>query len=182
MRSSISFAAVSVVLGFGFSFVGCNTPDGARGGVASASLGQSCTSDADCSTHETCLAQVCVPQLPLDAGIPLCATSADCASGEICEHSICLPRQICDGGVALCASAADCPSGDQCLGGVCLPTVNISIDLGILSIGNLGHACQSNKDCTAPLSCAFGACLPFAGCQTDADCTNGLTCHDNICL
>ncbi|HEX4461681.1 MAG TPA: hypothetical protein VIA18_27060 [Polyangia bacterium] len=186
MRSSTSFAAVSIFLSFSLgafsAFVsGCNT-DAPRGNVASASLGQACTTDADCAGNEACLAQVCVPELPLDAGIPLCTTSADCSTGEICEHSICLPHQIYDGGVALCAAASDCATGEQCLGGVCLPTINISIDLGILSAGGIGQPCQSKSDCTAPLSCAFGACLPFSGCQTDADCTTGLTCHDSVCL
>lgn len=189
MRSSTSFGsftAVSIIYSFAFAACcglvsGCNS-DAPRGGVASASLGQACTSDADCTSHEACLAQVCVPQLPLDAGIPLCTTTADCSAGEICAHSICLPHQIYDGGVALCAAATDCPTGAQCVGGICLPTVNLSIDLGILAAGGIGQPCQAKSDCTAPLSCAFGACLPFAGCQSDADCTSGLTCHDSVCL
>lgn len=170
-------------LGVALLIVGAAACNQGGGSTESAqSLGQKCATDSDCNAGESCIANVCAPQLPpLDLGVPLCKVTSDCQSGDICAHGVCLPQQL--GGVTLCDTNADCPSGDQCLAQVCVPQLPTGgnlpplppFDLGAIT-GGIGVQCTQNSDCTNGLDCAYGFCLPVETCATDADCSNGKHC------
>ncbi|MBK7582995.1 MAG: hypothetical protein IPI67_22715 [Myxococcales bacterium] len=159
-------------------------------GLRRGKLAEGCVINTDCTAplvcafrlcHQECkdqpdceLGQLCVPadkpfnvcQLPIESG---CTYHSQCPADFRCAAGKCRPE---------CVTEKDCVGGQACVTGVCAAKDEL-VDGGLVTDGgtdsSLGVPCVYSSNCTAPLVCINGSCLPE--CQEDRDCPLGQVCN-----
>jgi hypothetical protein len=123
-----------------------------------------CTTNADCSTGETCVSSTCAE----------CGADSDCLTTEVCKEQRC---------IAKCESNDDCPYFHDCVAGTCVE-VGCKTDRecqaatsNVLSIcveQECQTPCQSDIECDKPRDYGYSRCLNGSctdvGCETDEEC------------
>ena len=142
----------------GFALVGC--ADGAG------SLGDRCSSSADCGGPLQCVADVCVP---------LCSRAPDCGDGYACDaNGIC---QIATGQAGnACTSQVDCAAGLACeLDGSAMGSSGLLLASCEPAQPGAppGDTCGSDADCRDG-TCALGHCVSL--CDVTRDCPASTSC------
>lgn len=142
-----------------------------------AAVPNTCSSDAECSTHFRCDNQlrrcVCVSDGACSGGTPYCnaftgqcvaqiagcTSNAACGSGQYCDTALRTCKPI-TGFCKACVSDAECGTGSSCLAHPNFP------DAGKFCVS----ACGANSACASPLSCLGGSCFPATACGNSNAC------------
>lgn len=141
--------------------------------------GLGCTSQADCTTGNSCVNGMCMPnqtQVGCDATHP-------CATGSTCVGGSCVPD------AQICQFSTECGAGRICVNQQCTAACSATNPcVGSATCGADGFChevippptgCSTATDCASGQTCVDGRC--FSGCAVDSDCPHGDYCDAGVC-
>ncbi|MEZ4398879.1 MAG: hypothetical protein R3B06_02610 [Kofleriaceae bacterium] len=135
-------------------------------GGGGASVGETCTTVAECADGLQCLDHICRPG---------CLADIDCGDGRFCEARECkvVLSELGDP----CVSETECGRGQTCRLPVDTFTTGVGACQSELSTGPrvVGEPCAIDDDCRIG-ACALGRCTAL--CANDSQCLRGFLCTE----
>jgi hypothetical protein len=123
-----------------------------------------CTTNADCSTGETCVSSLCAE----------CGADSDCSTTEVCKEQRC---------IAKCESNDECQYFHDCVAGTCVEVgckttrecqAAMSNVLSECVEGQCHTPCQSDIECDKPSDYGYSKCINGSctdvGCESHEEC------------